>query len=114
MLNLNSLFGVLVLACASWMVGQEEAKELGAKLQELYRYYKPQSMLQIEEHPVERAKFPVADVHCHWDSRVSPEALIQEMDRPQYQGVLSEGRALLEYRLPLVRNRVQGRWPRSF
>jgi hypothetical protein len=37
--------------------------------------------------------------------------VIQELDRPQYEGILTEGRALLEYRLPLVRDRIRRRLP---
>jgi predicted TIM-barrel fold metal-dependent hydrolase len=38
-------------------------------------------MLQTPRNPVERARFPVADVHCHWGPDVDPEALIAAMDR---------------------------------
>jgi len=38
-------------------------------------------MLQVPRHPVERARFPVADVHCHWTAEVEPEALVADMDR---------------------------------
>jgi hypothetical protein len=38
-------------------------------------------MLQTPQHPVARARFPVADVHCHWDVSVAPEALVADMDR---------------------------------
>ncbi|MCP3860055.1 MAG: amidohydrolase family protein, partial [Phycisphaeraceae bacterium] len=38
-------------------------------------------MLQTPGHPVERARFPVADAHCHWNAEVDPEALVADMDR---------------------------------
>src|SRR5690606_41339556 len=53
----------------------------------------PKSMLHVEEHTVERAKFPVVDVHTHWSFAgksddgsglrfsATPEELLAVMDR---------------------------------
>ena len=59
----------------------EEAGELAERILRLHQDYRPRSMLQTPEHPVARARFPVADVHCHWGAEVSPEALVADMDR---------------------------------
>jgi hypothetical protein len=55
--------------------------ELADQLRELYQYYKPTSMLRTDQHVIDKAKFPLADVHCHWSTAVEPEFMISAMDR---------------------------------
>ncbi len=71
----------LHLAVGPRLAGADEAEELGERILQLYQDYHPRSMLQTPQHPVSRAKLPVADVHCHWNAEVAPEALIADMDR---------------------------------
>jgi hypothetical protein len=61
--------------------GGDEAAELAERILRLHTDYRPRSMLQTPEHPVSRARFPVADVHCHWSGDLAPEALVADMDR---------------------------------
>ncbi len=63
------------------LASQDEARELGERLLQLHKDYRPRSMLQTPERPVSRARFPVADVHCHWNAEVAPEALVADMDQ---------------------------------
>ena len=70
-----------LLAYTPGLAGQDEARELGERLLQLHKDYRPRSMLQTPEHPVSRARFPVADVHCHWNAEVAPEALVADMDQ---------------------------------
>lgn len=52
----------------------------------LLRDYHPKSMLHVPAHPVERARFPVWDVHNHVDDargvgeRIPPDQLVKSMD----------------------------------
>ncbi|BDC47821.1 hypothetical protein F183_A01370 [Bryobacterales bacterium F-183] len=45
--------------------------------------FEPRSSLEVEEHKVERARYPVIDIHTHlsWANAQKPEELIQVMDR---------------------------------
>ena len=61
--------------------GDDEAGKLAERLLQVHQDYRPRSMLQTPQHPVERARFPVADVHCHWTTDVPPEDMIEAMDR---------------------------------
>jgi hypothetical protein len=74
-----------IFAFSGAMVSQSEtqpdAEELATRVLELYKHYKPKSMLRTEQHVVERPKFEVADVHCHWELEAEPQALIEAMDR---------------------------------
>lgn len=47
---------------------------------ELLKGYRPVPALVTKETIIERAKFPVIDIHCHWSARVEPEALLAAMD----------------------------------
>jgi hypothetical protein len=71
----------LIVTTGRGLAGQDEARALGERVLQLYEDYKPRSMLQTPEHPISRARFPVADVHCHWNTQVAPEALVAAMDR---------------------------------
>jgi len=70
----------LFLAIAPGRAGEDDAGELAERLLRLHREYRPRSMLQTPRHPVSKARFPVADVHCHWGADVAPEALVAAMD----------------------------------
>lgn len=45
--------------------------------------YEPKSMLRVPETKVEKARFPVIDIHTHltWDSAATPATLLEVMDR---------------------------------
>jgi predicted TIM-barrel fold metal-dependent hydrolase len=88
---LKSLLAALLLATASLAAAQEPLKlpldgRDGRQL--LLENFRPQSMLKVEEHHLERARFPVVDVHTHFHVRLrhSPEQLdayVKVMDRNQ-------------------------------
>jgi hypothetical protein len=63
------------------LASQDEARELGERILQLHKDYRPRRMLQTPEHPISRAKLPVVDAHCHWNAEVAPEALVADMDR---------------------------------
>jgi hypothetical protein len=71
----------LSLAGGPGRAEEDEAKALAERLRRLHQEYRPRSMLQTPRHPAERARFSVADVHCHWSAEVAPEALVADMDR---------------------------------
>ena len=48
---------------------------------ELLRDYNPASSLVVKQTPIDKPKFPVIDIHCHWSLKQSPEALLKAMDR---------------------------------
>ncbi len=89
MTKLSRSLGLLLIASAvglsvttgRGLAEEDEARELGERVLQLYQDYEPRSMLQTPEHPISRARFPVADVHCHWNTGVAPEALVADMDR---------------------------------
>ena len=60
---------------------------------ELLRDYHPKSTLVTPAHLLERAKFPVIDIHCHWTRDVDPAAMLDAMDRlnVRYANNLSGG-----------------------
>ena len=47
---------------------------------ELLKGYRPVPALVTKETIVQKAKFPVIDIHCHWSTRMEPEALLAAMD----------------------------------
>lgn len=61
--------------------------------------YQPRSMLVVEEHPVERARYPVIDVHTHltWVDRTAakvtfnatPEELLEVMNRRNIRAMVN-------------------------
>jgi hypothetical protein len=71
---------VIVAAAEGTAQTEDEGAELGATLLELFQRYKPKSMLQLEEHPIAKPKFPVVDAHCHWGLGVDPQELIDDMN----------------------------------
>ncbi len=84
----RSLFVVLVAAMLSlslFIIGKSqvegEAGELATRILELYKFYQPASMLQTEAHVLDKPKFEVADVHCHWELEADPQGLVEAMDR---------------------------------
>ena len=80
-LLLAALIAGLFTTIGRGLAGEDEAGELAERLLRLHQDYRPRSMLQTAGHPVERARFPVADVHCHWNAEVEPAALVADMDR---------------------------------
>ncbi|MGF1633307.1 MAG: amidohydrolase family protein [Phycisphaerae bacterium] len=47
---------------------------------ELLKPYDPEPALVVPQNLVQKPKFPVIDVHCHWGPEVSPDFLLQSMD----------------------------------
>ena len=47
---------------------------------ETVKHYKPKAALVTDSHPMSKARFPVIDVHCHWDLEVDREKMINAMD----------------------------------
>lgn len=47
---------------------------------ELMTDYRPRPALVTPVHLIEKPKFPVVDVHCHWSLQQTPEQLIAAMD----------------------------------
>src|SRR5205823_5755910 len=80
-----SLFGQITYQSAP---DAEQKKTL------LLRDFHPRSMLHAPVHPVERAKFPVIDVHQHVDDargigdRIPPARLIEIMDRANVKKII--------------------------
>src|SRR5688572_23655134 len=68
---------------ASAGTSQEAAPDIGQAVyvgDELLKGYRPVPALVRKETIVEKAKFPVIDIHCHWSARQAPEALLAAMD----------------------------------
>jgi predicted TIM-barrel fold metal-dependent hydrolase len=79
---------LLLVSTASFSqeIGYKTAPGAEQKKTLLLRDFQPQSMLHVAEHPVERAKFPVFDVHqhvndaMHLEDTVPPADLVKRMD----------------------------------
>jgi predicted TIM-barrel fold metal-dependent hydrolase len=89
-------FAAFWLAGPAPAVGQEPAADASAELQLpldgrdgrqlLLENFRPRPMLKVAEHHLERAKFPVIDVHSHFDVRLhrsaeEREAFLEVMNR---------------------------------
>lgn len=48
---------------------------------QMLRGYDPTPELVVDEHTVDRSKFPNVDVHCHWSIEEDPKAMLEAMDR---------------------------------
>lgn len=75
--------GILLLLAASLVVSRfaVDAQESPTKDTLLLRDFKPQSMLHVPVHNIQRARFPVIDVHNHVnDARSSPREHIPPAD----------------------------------
>ena len=61
---------------------QEQQQEKKATPLDLSQF-EPRSELQVAETKIERAKFPIIDVHCHltWENASKPEELLEVMNR---------------------------------
>jgi predicted TIM-barrel fold metal-dependent hydrolase len=44
------------------------------------RGYDPNPSLVVERTEIERPRYPVVDVHCHWSLQADPEAMLEAMD----------------------------------
>jgi predicted TIM-barrel fold metal-dependent hydrolase len=79
---------LLALAAASLPqeIGYKAASDAEQKKTLLLRDFQPESMLHASVHPVDRARFPVFDVHqhvndaMHQEERVPPADLVKRMD----------------------------------
>lgn len=86
---------ILFLSCMS-LAQISYQGDANAKQKEtlLLRDFHPQSMLHAQVHEIERAKFPVIDVHQHVDDatgigdRVPPQKLIQIMDATNVKKII--------------------------
>lgn len=47
---------------------------------ELLKEFQPKSQLVTKQTPIDKPKFPVIDIHCHWYEPVPAELLIKSMD----------------------------------
>src|SRR5262245_48536491 len=47
---------------------------------ELLKDYDPKSTLVTKQSPIDKPKFPVIDIHCHWNLDRDPKALLAAMD----------------------------------
>jgi len=67
-------------------IGYKTAENAEQKKTLLLRDFQPQWMLHLSSHPVQRARFPVIDVHqhvndaMHLEERVAPAVLVKRMD----------------------------------
>lgn len=89
--NMKPLGLVLLLTAAVMGTGQEIGYKTSADAEQnktlLLRDFHPKSMLHAKEHPIDRAKFPVFDVHQHVndamriEDHMPPADLIARMDK---------------------------------
>src|SRR5262245_53962867 len=47
---------------------------------ELLTDYQPRSSLITKQTPIDKPKFDVVDIHCHWSLEQNPQALLKSMD----------------------------------
>src|SRR5215469_9378588 len=87
---------LLLVSTASFSqeIGYKTAPGAEQKKTLLLRDFQPQSMLHVAEHPVERAKFPVFDVHqhvndaMHLEDSVPPADLVKRMDELNIETII--------------------------
>ena len=82
---------VLLLVASSALLSQDIGYKSAANAEQnktlLLRDFHPKSMLHAQEHPIERAKFPVFDVHQHVndamgiEDHMPPAELVARMDK---------------------------------
>ena len=63
--------------------GEDEVGTVGTAVYaggELLRNYRPEPSLVTKQTRMDKPKFPVIDVHCHWTLREDPKALLRAMD----------------------------------
>jgi predicted TIM-barrel fold metal-dependent hydrolase len=91
MMNTNAIFRLAVLlvlpgALLAQEIGYKAASDAEQKKTLLLRDFQPQSMLHVSTHAVNRARFPVFDVHqhvndaMHIEERVPRAELVKRMD----------------------------------
>ncbi len=91
MMNTSGIFRLAVLlvlpgALLAQEIGYKAASDADQKKSLLLRDFQPQSMLHAPVHSVNRARFPVFDVHqhvndaMHIEDRVPPAELVKRMD----------------------------------
>ena len=78
--------------------------------------WEPRSTLVVKEHPVQRAKFPVIDVHSHHGSSKTPQQIdqiVEEMDALNLAVLVNLSGGSGERLRATVRN-LRGRYPTRF
>jgi len=92
---LTALLAVLLLAGARSGASGQETGNVPPKDTLLLRDFKPQSMLHVPVHNVNRARFPVIDVHNHVDDarsrgreHIPPEQVLEMMDHCNIQKIV--------------------------
>ncbi len=87
---LPALYIVLAIAGEAVSAQSPQPAEPDQPDQELLlRDFKPRSMLQVPEHPVEKARFPVIEFHGHLRSMVPQDALRGVMDACNVQTIIN-------------------------
>lgn len=89
--SLLALLAVLAFVFVSYgkaQIGYTADRDADKKMTVLLKDYRPTSVLHVPQHPVNRAKFPVIDVHSHLNdamgiaqSHLDPAEVIKMMDR---------------------------------
>lgn len=95
------LYGIGLLAGASTQIGRAAADETETKPAPKpldLSQYEPKSMLQVHESNIERAKFPVIDVHTHISVAKRSEKGVELSPERQYLGTPQELLAVMDRR----------------
>lgn len=95
------LYGIGLLAGASTQIGRAAADETETKPAPKpldLSQYEPRSMLQVHESNIERAKFPVIDVHTHISVAKRSEKGVELSPERQYLGTPQELLAVMDRR----------------
>jgi predicted TIM-barrel fold metal-dependent hydrolase len=95
------LYGIGLLAGAGTQIGRAVADETETKPAPKpldLSQYEPRSMLQVHESNIERAKFPVIDVHTHISVAKRSEKGVELTPERQYLGTAQELLAVMDRR----------------
>ena len=71
----------LLVTIGPGLAGEDEAPSSASASSGSTRTTSPAPCFRRRSTRSREAKFPVADVHCHWTAEVAPEALVADMDR---------------------------------
>jgi uncharacterized protein len=99
MVSTMSIFRLVILlalpgALLAQEIGYKAAADAEQKKTLLLRDFEPESMLHTSAHPVNRARFPVFDVHqhvndaMHLEERVPPADLVKRMDELNIKSIV--------------------------
>jgi uncharacterized protein len=86
-LGLTVLFSYSAAYSQGTDIGYKSAKDADSKKTLLLKDFHPEPMVHVANHEIERARFPVIDVHNHTDDamgigdKVDPAELVARMDR---------------------------------